>query len=32
VINKRYYLDPSAQRMSRFFAEFNASLDPDQPF
>jgi hypothetical protein len=29
VLNKRYYLDPSAQRMSRFFAEFNASLDAE---
>ena len=32
VINKRYYLDPSVARMDRFFEEFNASLDPDQPF
>jgi hypothetical protein len=29
VLNKRYYLDPSAQRMAGFFAEFNASLDAE---
>jgi hypothetical protein len=29
ALNKRYYLDPSAQRMAGFFAEFNASLDAE---
>jgi hypothetical protein len=29
VLNKRYYLDPSAQRMASFFAEFNASLEAE---
>jgi hypothetical protein len=29
VLNKRYYLDPSAQRIAGFFAEFNASSDAE---
>jgi hypothetical protein len=29
ALNKRYYLDPSAQRMASFFAEFNASLEAE---
>jgi hypothetical protein len=29
VLNKRYYLDPSAQRIASFFAEFNASSDAE---
>lgn len=29
VLNERYYLEPSAQRMASFFAEFNASLEAE---
>ena len=31
-LNKRYYIDPKTQRLMRFFAEFNAAMDSDDPF
>jgi hypothetical protein len=31
-LKKRYYIDPKTQRLMRFFAEFNAAMDADDPF